>query len=67
MNQPGKRTKQEHPPSYEPSPQEILDACQRIRSQWTNGDWRKRAGLIGPQNWAPPVVDAAGLEDTHQD
>ena len=54
-------------PTYEPTPDEIRDACRRIRSSWTNGDWQRRSQEDGSSAWTPPIVDITGLANGRED
>jgi hypothetical protein len=41
---------------YQPSPKQILRACETIRATWSERELRKRAGVDGRKPWTPPQV-----------
>lgn len=49
-------------PDYLPTPEEIRAECERIRSEWTEDDWRRRVSRCDAE-WTPPEI-RSGLEYT---
>lgn len=39
-----------------PSPRDIVSACRKIQSGWTDHERRKRAGLPKHEAWNPPTI-----------
>lgn len=49
-------------PDYLPTPEEIRAECAKIRSEWTEEDWRRRVSRDAAE-WTLPEV-GSGLEYT---
>jgi hypothetical protein len=47
-------------PKYEPTPQEIAIATAEIRRNWTESEYRRRAG-VEPSSWSIPEVAVIDL------
>lgn len=47
----------------DPTPEEIADACQRIREGWDEREHKKRAGENRGGGWTPPVVSGPECEE----
>lgn len=52
-------------PTHEPTPEEIAEACERIRSTWNAAELLRRAGtMVTPPVTYEPILDATiGLDD----
>ena len=47
--------------TYEPTAQDIREACERIQEGWSERERRNRAGDIEGRHWLPPLVEGQSL------
>ena len=43
--------------TFEPTAQDIREACHRIQEGWSERERNKRAGWAAGAQWAPPLVE----------
>lgn len=45
------------PMHYDPTPEEIAEACRQIQSEWDDNEFRRRAGYSANNaGWLPPTT-----------
>lgn len=45
----------------DPTPEEILERAEEVRSRWTPGERKRRCVVKTVTRWRPPVVESAGF------
>ena len=48
--------------TYEPTPNAIRHACEKIQSNWSPRERAKRAGRCKAERWTPPNIREAVIE-----
>ena len=47
---------------YVPTPEQIAEECEKIRSEWSKERWRKQSQV---KEWGVPIIETRKLGDVH--
>jgi hypothetical protein len=47
---------------YVPTPEQIAEECEKIRSEWSEDRWKKQSQV---KEWCVPVIVSKSMSDVH--